>query len=388
MVDAIAARLPKDDQRRVLDFVRHTLAASVALSAPRQGSRDRKRKPEVDVERLFAAVEFLADRDQQAWSPFVSAWHQGLEAFAAGRTSTPTGFPDQYTRRLEDKIDRLHSDSWASQNLAREIDEFVRRSIGRSHGDGSAILADLRDEMLNSLFEVLHIDNKTAVSYLEPLVELSRMQGTLTIATLNYDRTIENVSELYDEQCDTLIEGWLESGTLASDSSGLKLLKLHGSIDWIFEGEIGYLQHDQLPLRRLRQVDPSEKQYYAAPAVVFGEAGKLRAEGPFLELLLAWAAQLRKSIALLVVGYSFRDTHVNEIIARWFNGDPKRRIIVLDPSSLASSSDDGLAFVDYLDYMATAEQPAGGTDRRVVQVMKSAGAGLAEAIEVAVGAKG
>lgn len=32
----------------------------------------------------------------------------------------------------------------------------------------------------------------------------------------------------------------------------------------------------------------------------------------------------------LVVGYSFRDQHVNELIGRWFNASNRRRIIVVD----------------------------------------------------------
>jgi hypothetical protein len=75
----------------------------------------------------------------------------------------------------------------------------------------------------------------------------------------------------------------------------------------------------------VKALDPAEKQRYDQPAVVFGEAGKLRSEGPFLELLLAWAAALKRAANLLVVGYSFRDQHVNELIARWFNGTPWQR---------------------------------------------------------------
>jgi hypothetical protein len=37
---------------------------------------------------------------------------------------------------------------------------------------------------------------------------------------------------------------------------------------------------------------------------------------------------------LLVVGYSFRDPHVNETIARWFNADDTRAIVLLSPSEL------------------------------------------------------
>lgn len=77
----------------------------------------------------------------------------------------------------------------------------------------------------------------------------------------------------------------------------------------------------------IRKLGPDEEPSREhEPAVVFGEGGKLQYEGPYLELLLAWSAQLREASDLLVVGYSFRDQHVNEAIARWLVAHPARRV--------------------------------------------------------------
>jgi hypothetical protein len=57
----------------------------------------------------------------------------------------------------------------------------------------------------------------------------------------------------------------------------------------------------------------------------FGEAGKLRSEGPYLELLLSFAYALEAADNRLVVGYAFRDEDVDQIITRWFNGDTQTR---------------------------------------------------------------
>jgi hypothetical protein len=80
---------------------------------------------------------------------------------------------------------------------------------------------------------------------------------------LNYDQSVEKVAELMGEECDTAIETWLERGELEWAQSGLRLLKLHGSIDWVAE-------------------QTQESGWLERPAVVFGEAGKLRSEGPYL----------------------------------------------------------------------------------------------------------
>jgi len=40
---------------------------------------------------------------------------------------------------------------------------------------------------------------------------------------------------------------------------------------------------------------------------------------------------LEKADRLVVVGYSFRDGHINEFIRRWLNLQLTRRLLVLDP---------------------------------------------------------
>lgn len=382
MTDAVLSRLDDPDQQRIAQFVRYTIAASLALQEARN-PRVAAGRPqgEVDVERLFASIEHLVDRDDQAWSPFVASWHHGLEAFVGGGGA----FDSDFFRMsdLERGLNRMGSQYRGTREAAEAISKFVGASIPRVRGDVSGVLAGVRDEMLQSLFTILDIRDKSRVAYLNPLVDLARKQGALTVATLNYDRSVENAAELVGEPCDTLIQRWLEAGSLAPPRRGLKLLKLHGSIDWVFEDEVGYLQNRELPLRRLRTVSPDEKQYYRAPAVVFGEAGKLRAEGPFLELLLAWANELQAADRLVVVGYSFRDSHVNEAIARWFNAHPERRIVVVDPSPLGSPDRTGLDFAEHMSYMADPRNPDGPTPPRVRHIAGGTGESLTSAIEEA-----
>ena len=67
------------------------------------------------------------------------------------------------------------------------------------------------------------------------------------------------------------------------------------------------------------------------PALIFGQREKLQAAGPFLALLAEFEAQLSKSQTRIVVGYSSRDAHVNELIQRWAAEDQGAKIIVVDP---------------------------------------------------------
>lgn len=47
---------------------------------------------------------------------------------------------------------------------------------------------------------------------------------------------------------------------------------------------------------------------------------------------VAFARALEAANKLVVVGYAFADTHVNDLILEWLDGDPTRTITVLDPS--------------------------------------------------------
>jgi hypothetical protein len=73
-------------------------------------------------------------------------------------------------------------------------------------GELGELLTSVRREMLRSLFDVLDITDRSSVAYLTPLVDLAREHGPLTIATLNYDRSIENAAELKGSTYDTGIE--------------------------------------------------------------------------------------------------------------------------------------------------------------------------------------
>lgn len=67
------------------------------------------------------------------------------------------------------------------------------------------------------------------------------------------------------------------------------------------------------------------------PMVIFGQRNKLTVEGPFLELLKQFDEQLQRTDLLTVIGYSFRDTHINFYITKYLN-QYKGKIRIVDPN--------------------------------------------------------
>jgi hypothetical protein len=139
------------------------------------------------------------------------------------------------------------------------------------------------------------------------------------------------MGERYDVPVETGIEVWSKTGSFGTHQleSGIKLLKLHGSIDWILQpsqrSNERPMPHTIVRLRTLAD-GPTTR-----PAIVFGQRNKLRPDGPFLDLLCEFREELKHSTHLVIIGYSFRDAHINQYIADWLNDDKRNTIAAIDP---------------------------------------------------------
>lgn len=248
MTDEVIRRLTMERHVLLLEFIRHTLAAAHAVRL-RARADERFGRPVsgaetviVDVERLFAAVDLLIGRFDQPWSPFVSAWSPGLESFASTGTIHRWDIEADLSG-FERALSHLGDPEYRYRSVPHEVNqrlaEGIQRVLMRLGIDLSVLLTDVREEMLRSLFDMLRIEGLDPVKYLSPLIDLAQRQGDLTVATLNYDRSIELLAEGLSVRCDTGIDTWLARGELGWEASGLRLLKLHGSIDWVIESRAG-----------------------------------------------------------------------------------------------------------------------------------------------------
>ena len=175
------------------------------------------------------------------------------------------------------------------------------------------------------------ITDKGKVDYLSPLLKYLKDTNS-SIVTLNYDNTIELAAQILAIEIDTGFDAWSKSGDFLFGDGKIPLIKLHGSIDWaLSDGRIG--EEKPLPYQIIQKVDPNSKdQRSFQPAVIFGGKNKLTAKGPFLSLLRSFEQRLLNSEMLSIIGYSFRDEHVNEFITNWFNGNVARTIRIINPN--------------------------------------------------------
>jgi hypothetical protein len=334
MTRRIADGIGRDDRNSraaaALNFVRATLVADQAAGG--SASQD------LDVEKVFAAVELLADRRELEVAPFVSSWHAAVDALDQADV---TAF--SFDRDLSEVVlPNLKLPGLPPSGAYALISRLIDSRTGR--GTAGATYRHLASLMLDELRTQVATTSKD-VSYLEPLVRRGNLSSGLTIATLNYDRSIELAAEGFGVPIETGIDRWIAGRRWdLSLPQGIRLLKLHGSIDWVWK--VVETAEGHLP----RRIVVTSHEAGARPAVIFGQRGKLRAEGPFLSLLAEFESQLSGAGQLLVIGYSFRDDHVNEIIRRWEADDRARRITVVDPYWDSHSEDEDTDFRAQLEH--------------------------------------
>jgi hypothetical protein len=267
----------------------------------------------LDVERVVAAVELLGRRRDLEVTPFVSAWHPAVDGWDRG--NLPAFWDKTFARAL----------TASSSNRARDTVVNLINAVTR--GGTGEIYTRLQQQLVEQLVGLLSTTRKD-VQYLVPLAEAGRATAGISVATLNYDLSVEQAGELVGVPVHTGISNWGVERDWGWPESGVRLLKLHGSIDWRWERadfEPGQMGHTSV-----RQVDAASTDS-RDPVLVFGHGAKLRAEGPFLSLLAEFESQLAAADRLVVVGYSFRDDHVNEVIRRWTVEDSARCVVVIDP---------------------------------------------------------
>lgn len=290
-----------DPIRAAINFVIGALTAHHARSGGRPDWLP-------DVETVVSAIELLSERDDVELAPFVAVWDPHLGALEEAASPAPTW--GQFGGR--------------DPSVAHLLQ--IARSLGGMRG---ALFHQAHLELLALLRTELRVKDASDLGYLAPLVDRAKRTGAL-LATLNYDMTIEEAAQEDSVPYSHGLSEWNRTGGIVWDPGSVRIAKLHGSINWTREVA------DDLPGPHLKM--PHETVEIGAPTapdsvpfVVYGRREKLRPQGPFLELRNEVVQELRRSHDLVVVGYGFGDSHINEMITTWLNGDTQRRLFVVDP---------------------------------------------------------
>lgn len=308
-------RSRKRDLQKILNFV-------VSAMVGHQGKSGKNPDVMPDIESVVSAVDLLSKRFEIELAPFVQNWDPAVDLL-----DKKTDSSSSWARDIRDGVTNLRGtgDYTLKEGLVGFMEDHYK--MGISGGQYTLLMY----ELLGQLKTHLTITDSSLTEYLKPLVELGKREK-VTIATINYDLTIETAAKLVGIEVCRGIDEWNEKWKLVWSDTGVQLIKLHGSIDWgrgsrkNLNRETDLLMRDSIILEMKEPLPPN-----TLPFVIYGRREKLRPEGPFSELRTELISQLRAASHLVVIGYSFGDDHINELIKKWLNSDLDRRLIIVDP---------------------------------------------------------
>jgi len=120
----------------------------------------------------------------------------------------------------------------------------------------------------------------------------------------------------------------------------IRLFKLHGSINWfryrpnpeIARDEFHRVGLRQEGLRKFMKLPPANRPDLNLPELLVGTFNKLLryTSSLYHPLHYGFRRELQSTDRLIVCGYSVGDKGINEQIASWLDGEPHRRVAIVD----------------------------------------------------------
>jgi hypothetical protein len=201
-----------------------------------------------------------------------------------------------------------------------KIAEFESAQEGALERFGEMIFARLKEWLATPAGE--------RIEYINRMADLHTGDTNVSIFSLNYDLLVETA---FLNAGRPTVNGFKDgrwNPELFANRSGIRLYKLHGSLDWVDDEMYGIcsLAFDRHP--RAEDFEVSKP-----PLLIFGTDSKLTGKDPFLTLVHAFSEQLQTASVLIVVGYSFSDQYINEIIEQRMRDNLPMRMVLVSPGA-------------------------------------------------------
>ena len=146
----------------------------------------------------------------------------------------------------------------------------------------------------------------------------SQLNFAIRIFSLNYDLCLEKNVECKIETGFYEDQPWDGNRFLQNDDddeTAIYLYKLHGSIYW----------------QRINGQLCVSEQSYINPDVIFGTDLKMQAIDPYLFYLYEFRKYVSSSELIVTIGYSYNDSHINDLISQAMISNEKRVLINVSP---------------------------------------------------------
>ena len=179
-------------------------------------------------------------------------------------------------------------------------------------------------------FILAQLTKPVRTGYLAPLRKWLKADEPLDIFSLNYDTVVEQFCKSAGIPC---TDGFSQGGEWQPDSyyradSGIRLWKLHGSVNWT-SSESGWPHQAETPGSWRRHFHSRHTASATAEAALVWPAATKRLEKSLSLLHSAFRNRLVTCRLLVVAGYRFADEHIRAAVIDNLKTNPRLRVLIL-----------------------------------------------------------
>lgn len=222
--------------------------------------------------------------------------------------------PYPITGNWSDKITKIEQD-FIFENPSPEMD----------------IWSSIENKIKKNCYNVWLPSNNLDTNYLQPLkkhLKTLKNNQKIEIFTLNNDLVLEKFFK--DEN--SIYTGFVSNKWVGFEreniddntynASRINYYKLHGSMDWsrLYDGSIIKKQNNNL-----------DDNVEIEPLIILGYGAKIYTIDPFFSLLEYFKKALKMKKYYFIVGYSFFDPHINNIIFNELLSNPNKFMLIINP---------------------------------------------------------
>jgi hypothetical protein len=182
--------------------------------------------------------------------------------------------------------------------------------------------------------------NNNNFQYLDPLKKLLENNNNIiiNIFTLNNDIVLED----YFSDENSVYSGFVSNKWVGFDrtnvnnnpynASRINYFKLHGSIDW--------LRLSDGTIMKLKNFEDLLDDIDIKPLLIFGHGTKIYTIDPFFSLLEQFKRALKEKRFFIVIGYSFFDPHINNLVFNELSINQEKLMIIINPKMMDNLNDE------------------------------------------------